>query len=309
MTAAFTLGIIWATGSTFGFAFYQIANRRLVYDASIYRTTFLSLLISSLVGLAFIVFLEPLDSWSQLSIISTIYFALSGLFHFSFGWTLLGFSQSAQGAAQTSPLTSSSVIVSAILGSLIFNEPFNIVLIVGICLLIFGICLIALEQRSKHIDRKLSRFGIFTALLAGICWAISPVFFRLGYHLTPSVFIAILIGLITGSIGSFFLWVFNPSSQSKTKPVENNKYLSPKHFWCLQMLTGIIVGFAIFARWVSLIYLPIVEVNAVSMITIPTVVLIAPLVMANGLEFSGWKLWLGTIFMLIGVGMTLLGGI
>ena len=86
-------------------------------------------------------------------------------------------------------------------------------------------------------------------------------------------------------------------------------FLPPRTFWILQLLAGIVVGAAIFARWTSLVYLPIVEVNALNMLTIPTVVILAPLILGQRLEHSGWQLWLGTVCMLAGIGLTLIGGI
>jgi hypothetical protein len=55
--------------------------------------------------------------------------------------------------------------------------------------------------------------------------------------------------------------------------------------------------------------LPIVHVNALLMLTIPTVVLVAPLVFSKKLEQFGWKLWLGTLIILGGLAVTVFMGV
>jgi hypothetical protein len=85
--------------------------------------------------------------------------------------------------------------------------------------------------------------------------------------------------------------------------------IEPLSFWLVQALSGIAVGGAIMARWISLVHLPIVHVNALMMLTIPTVVLAAPILFSRRLEQSGWKLWLGTLSILAGVALTVFLGV
>lgn len=139
-------GVLWALASTLGFAIYQILNRRLVQQANIYMVTFVVLVASVGVGLLFMPLLGQPGMWRQLTGMGLLWFALSGVVHFSMGWTFISFAQRTIGAARTSPLTTSAIVVSAILGVIFFNEPFNLTLLAGIVLTIAGVYLISQER-------------------------------------------------------------------------------------------------------------------------------------------------------------------
>jgi drug/metabolite transporter (DMT)-like permease len=303
------LGILWGGGSAFAFAFYQIANRRLVNQASVYRTTFLCLVGSVAVGVVFVFLLEEPAIWQQVMPRSILWFAISGLVHFCLGWTALSIAQRAIGAARVSPLISSSVVGGAVLGAVLFGEPFNVTLVGGVLLTIVGIYLISQQGETGRSVSPDTFKGVFMGLLAGTCFAVSPIFFRWGYAITPSSYIAAWIGLIAGAVVSGLMWQVSARTQPPPDPLDTASVLPARTFWTLQLLTGIVVGAAIFGRWISLVYLPIVDVNALNLLTIPTVVILAPLVLKQGLEYSGWQLWLGMVCMLTGIGLTLIGGL
>jgi drug/metabolite transporter (DMT)-like permease len=139
-------GYFWALASTLGFALYQLINRRLVQQSSVYRITLIALLASVGVGVAFAPLLGQPGMWKQLTVMGAIWFALSGVVHFSLGWSFLSLSQRAIGAARTSPLTSITIVLSALLGTVFFAEPFNPTLLVGIGLTVLGIYLISQQN-------------------------------------------------------------------------------------------------------------------------------------------------------------------
>jgi drug/metabolite transporter (DMT)-like permease len=303
------LGILWGGGSAFAFAFYQIANRRLIHQAGVYRTTFLSLLGSVVVGTLFVFLFEAPAVWQRVTGSSILWFALSGLVHFSLGWTMLGIAQRAIGAARVAPLISSSVVVGAVLGAVLLGEPFNLTLICGVLLTVAGIYLISQRGETHSSDSPKTLEGILMGLLSGTCFAVSPIFFRWGYAVTPSSYIAAWMGLAAGAIMSGLVWGVTSRNRPLPDPLDMTARLSPRTFWTLQILSGVVVGTAVFARWISLVYLPIVDVNALNLLTIPTVVILAPIVLEEGLEYSGWQLWLGAACTLGGISLTLIGGI
>ena len=139
-------GVLWAFASTFGFAFYQIANRRLVQQVSAYQVTLVGLLISIGVGVILAPLLTEPNMWQRLTLMAIVWFTLSGVVHFSLGWIFMSFAQRAIGAARTSPLTTSAIILSVVLGTLFFAEPFNLTLLIGIVLTIMGVYLISQQD-------------------------------------------------------------------------------------------------------------------------------------------------------------------
>lgn len=306
--SAGVIGAILGFISTLGFATQQITNRRLVYQANVYRTTFLTLVGAVLASiLAAPLLIQPFNQSGALGL-ALVWFALSGIFHFSIGWTLQGFSQRILGAARASPLTSSMVVLGAIFGALFLGEPFNLILIVGIALTMLGVYLIAREGMNGANGDAHSWKGIFLGLAAGTCWSISPILFRYGYALVPSTFIAVFTGLCAGMAIAGAIWLVNRRRTPDMPNADPTLAAPPRTFWYLQALAGITVGIAVWTRWASLTFLPVVTVNALNMFTIPIVVIAAPIVLGKRLERTGWKLWLGTVSMLIGVAMTLVGG-
>jgi drug/metabolite transporter (DMT)-like permease len=307
-----TAGLLWGTASAFGFAIYQLSNRWLVHKASIYRTTFLSLFISSLFSALIVILFEDPEVWQSLNFTAVFWFSLSGFIHFSLGWNMLGFSQRIIGAAKASPLVSSSVVLSAVFSPFFFPEPFNLALAAGIILLMVGVVLISKEQGGSASVQGRIWQGILFGLLTGACFAVSPIPFRYGFFITPSALIAVWISLTAGMVFALISWLFNEKEARRDNPPDGIKKwrkIEPAQFWLLQFISGLAVAGAIIARWISLVYLPIVHVNALMMLTIPTVVLVAPLVFSRKLEQIGWKLWLGTLTILIGLAVTIFMGV
>ena len=215
-------------------------------------------------------------------------------------------------------MTTSAVVLSALFGTLLFGEPFNAILLLGIALTIGGVYLISKQPGPGPNDSQNDSGpyfswviwqGILIGLLTGACWAISPVFFRWGYEETPSVFVAVLISLVAGWIVSVGVWMVMCNRDGRQKQANDVPALKPVAFWTWQLLAGIVVGASIFGRWVALIDLPIVVVNSINMMVAPMVVFLSPRLLGRALESSGWRLWVGTISILVGVGLTLLGGL
>jgi drug/metabolite transporter (DMT)-like permease len=150
--------------------------------------------------------------------------------------------------------------------------------------------------------------GITFGLLTGACWAVSPVFFRWGYAETPLIYVAVLVSLGAASVVSGAVWLATDGKGSRNKLAAGRLPLRPSTFWTLQLLAGVIVGTAIFARWIALVSLSIVAVNSINMLNVPIVVFLAPLLLGHALERTGWRLWLGTACILGGVGLTIVGG-
>jgi hypothetical protein len=176
----------------------------------------------------------------------------------------------------------------------------------------FGVVLISREQGNNSSAAGRIWPGIIFGLLTGACFAASPIPFRYGYEITPSALIAVWISLTAGMVFALISWIWNEAEAARRKHLEGSMHratLEHLPFWLLQALSGLAVGSAITARWISLVYLPIVHVNALMMLTIPTVVLVAPLIFSRKLEHSGWKLWLGTITILVGIALTVFLGV
>lgn len=151
--------------------------------------------------------------------------------------------------------------------------------------------------------------GIFFGLGAGTCWAVSPVFFRWGYAETPSIYLAVLLSLLAGAVVSLSVWLGLGNRDTGDKLPPGVEAFPARTFWSWQIVAGVAVGMAVFARWLALLDITIVAVNSINMLAVPIIVIVAPLVWGRGLERSGWRLWLGVACVLSGVTLVTIGGL
>ena len=70
--------------------------------------------------------------------------------------------------------------------------------------------------------------------------------------------------------------------------------------WTFKVAAGILVGLSTWMRWVALDLAPVAIVLALSMISVPLVGLLSPLVSGKQLERVTATLWLGTGLILCG---------
>ncbi len=139
------MGVFWAIVAGVGFGFYQVFNRKAGVGIDVYRSTFISLLISALILVTASIAQENLGALATTPLSAYLNFALAGLVHFFIGWTLISLSQNKVGAARTGALIGATPLFATVVAALTLGEILNIWTIVGILLVVAGVYLISNE--------------------------------------------------------------------------------------------------------------------------------------------------------------------
>lgn len=288
-------GAMWAVTAGVGFGVFQTLNRRAVQGMDVYVATFLQLLISALVLAAASLVTENLALLGQASIWAWINFSLAGFFHFFIGWTLLNASQKKIGAARTGSLIGTTPLFGAVIAALTLAEFPTLITIAGILLIVGGVYLVnyANIRRSAPARNGGGRGAIETGwrslllgLAAAVCWSISPLFIRHGLAELPSPILGVTIGITACVLGYAFVLVLRRSST----PLSS---FSADAF-TLKLGAAMLVGLSTWARWVALDLSSVALVLALSLVSVPVVNVLSPLLVGHHLEQVTGQVWLGS---------------
>ncbi len=299
-------GAVWALAAGVGFGVFQSLNRRAVKGMDVYLATFLQLLVSAVVLAVISALTVDLRVLSSAPLAAYVNFALAGFFHFFLGWTLLNLSQKLIGAARTSPLIGTNPLWAVLIAAATLREFPSWISLVGIVLIVAGVAVISAGQINAGAGGgptggspggaaparlPLWRGAVF-GLAAALCWAISPIFIRRGLAMLPSPVLGVTVGLAASCLayGLPLLW---RRSRQGTLAASTDALV-------FKVLAGILVGLSTWGRWVAIDLAPVAMVLALSLVSVPTVILLSPLVAGKHLEHVTAGLWAGATLVVIG---------
>lgn len=291
-------GAMWALAAGAGFGIFQALNRQAVRGMDVYVATFVQLLVSSMVLMAISLVTEDLRLVSRAPIIAILSFVAAGFFHFLIGWTLLNASQKRIGAARTSPLIATVPLFGAIVAAVTLREFPTWLELIGIAIIVLGAYLVSKQgETSSAAANTKQRYGAllqasWMGLAAAFFWAVSPIFIRVGLQGLPSPMLGVTIG-VTASALSYAIILLWQRDRWAGVPITGEA-------WTFKLLAGLLVGLSTWMRWVALDLAPIAVVLALTMISSPLVILLAPLVSGKHLERVTAMLWAGTVLILAG---------
>jgi drug/metabolite transporter, DME family len=314
-------GALWAVGSGLGFGLFQSLNRRALAGMDVALSTFIQLLISAIV-LAFVSLLtEDLGMIASAPIGSLLAFGLVGLIHFFLGWTLLNLAQQLIGAARTGPLLATTPLFGAVLAAIWLQEVPGLFTVAGMILTVTGVLVLSTERpvvaessvpredEAPSVDpsssvatltRSRRRAGLAAALGTASCWALSPIFIREGLEGLPSP----LLGVTVSMVSSAFVFgvVLIVRRVRLADRVDSRTALGFK------VAAGLLVGLSTWMRWIALDLTTVAVVLSVNSISVPTVLLLAPLVVGRHREHVTLRLWFGAALVIAGSLVLILKG-
>ena len=126
-----------------GFGIFQSFNRRAGRSIDSYVSTFLLLVVSSIILVVISLLTEDLSLLGQAPLMAFVNFGLAGFVHFFLGWTFLNLSQKLVGAARTSALIGTTPLFAFVVGLVFYGEVLSLPVIIGIILLIAGVYLVS----------------------------------------------------------------------------------------------------------------------------------------------------------------------
>ena len=279
-------GAWWAVMAGIGFGVFQSVNRRAVDGMDVYLATFLQLLVSAVVLAAVSLLTEDLTLLASVSISAAINFSLAALFHFFIGWTLMNLSQKRIGAARTSPLVSTAPLFAAGIAALTLQEFPTRLSLIGIVMMIAGVY--AVSNQSEPADNAVPAGGwrgsLFGLAAAG-CWAVSPIFIREGLKDLPSPLLGVTIG-ITATVPAYGVVLLWQRQQKRSLATTTDALL-------FKIIAGVLVGLSTWMRWVALDLAPVAVALALTLVSVPVVILLSPLVAGKHQERVTATIWIG----------------
>lgn len=296
-------GALWAVAAGLGFGFFQSLNRRAVHEMDVFLATFLQLLVSAIVFSSITVLTVDLNGLTSVPAGAWINFSLAGFVHFFAGWTFLNASQKRVGAAKTSPLIGTTPLFGAFLAAVTLREFPGYIAWIAIFSMIWGVYLITDRSQVTKEEGNLWVFGIITklglrdswfGLATALCWATSPIFIRLGLNEMPSPVFGVTIGMVTCVIAYAVLIVIRSKQVVKFESMRKDIYLV--------LFAGLILGLATWARWIALDLTKVATVLSLSLLSIPVVMVLSPLLYGSQYERI-------TIPLVFGAGLIITGSL
>jgi drug/metabolite transporter (DMT)-like permease len=284
-------GAWWAVTTGVGFGLFQTLNRRAVRGMDVYLATFMQLLISAIVLAAASLVMEDVRLLFNASAGALVNFALAGFIHFFVGWTFLNASQKRIGAARTSPLIGTTPLFAAAIAALTLSEIPGLLTLAGIATIVGGVYLVSTGSNGEagSEGKSQSAAAILRAswlgLSAAFCWALSPIFIRAGLKELPSPLLGVTVGVIASALAYGFLLLWQ-RERWVGKPVSSEA-------WLFKLAAGLLVGLSTWTRWIALDLAPVAVVLALSMVSVPLVILLSPFVSGKQLERVTALLWAG----------------
>jgi hypothetical protein len=145
-------------------------------------------------------------------------------------------------------------------------------------------------------DWTASLFGLGTAL----CWAVSPVLVRQGLDGLPSPLLGVTIGMVAATLvyglalgGRSWLAAARapvpagggaPSGPGAPPAAGRGGWWGPREALAWKLAAGVLVGVSIWARWYAVALVPVAVVLGLGLLSVPTVLAAAPLLVGRQLE-------------------------
>ena len=291
-------GALWALVAGVGFGMFQTINRRAVRGMDVFFATFIQLVVSAVVLAAIALITEDIRLLFNAPMRAILNFAAAGFFHFFIGWTFLNASQKRIGSARTSPLIGTSPLFATVIAAVAVHEIPSLSALLGIGLIVLGVYAISKQtgdtngyEVGLHMNETRWRDS-WLGLSAALCWALSPIFIRNGLKDLPSPLLGVTVGAAASAIGYGVFLLY-----------QRNRWAGLSitgEAWALKLIAGLLVGLSTWVRWVALELAPIAIVLAITMVSMPVVILLSPYVSGRHLERVTATLWMGTGLILSG---------
>lgn len=301
-------GMAWAAVAGVLFGVFQSVNRAALVDMDIDAAVFIQLFVCS----AFMIVALALDGGSGLSELTgtaVLNFSLAGLIHFLIGWTLLNISQKRLGAARTSPLIATTPLFGTVVAAVTLDEVPGLVEAVGMALIVVGVYVTQHERvravavpsmaggrrelpgpRAEAPGPPLRWFAF--GLGAAFALSVSPIFIRHGLEEVNDPVLGVAVGSVVATVAFGVLLV----ARGKTGSLVAASRTSVA--W--KVLAGILVGLATWTRWYSLSLASVAAVLSLALVSVPTVLFLAPIVAGRHLERITVSIVIGSAFVVGG---------
>lgn len=270
-----------ASGLCFG-VFQSVNVRALRGTDDSYASTFVQVAVAALVLAAAALASGQLDGVLDAPLWAIGDFALAGVLHFLAGWSLLNLSQQRIGAARTGPLLTTAPVFGIVVAAVTIGQVPGPVTLLAIALMCAGAYLVAIRGRARSAPAAdaLPAFG------CAFMWALSPIFILRGLEGFDSPVAGLTVGLVVSVLTyAPALVLIRGAGRAWTAVKES---VGP-----LKAIAGVLVAVATWWRWAALEETGVGVVLALNLLSVPTVLLLAPIISGRQLERVTLGLWAG----------------
>jgi drug/metabolite transporter (DMT)-like permease len=276
-------GALLAAASGVGFGLFQTTNARAVRAAEDpFASTLVQIAVATLALVALSLATGELADALDAPLWALGYFALAGLLHFLAGWSLLNVSQQRIGAARTSPLLTTVPVFGVVVAAVTIGQLPSAIALAAIALMCAGAWLVAMRGGAGNPRIADSLPGLGCAFL----WALSPVFILRGLEGFDSPLIGLTVGLVVSVamfVPAYAAWRGRGRAWSAVAGSAGT----------LKLVAGLLVGISTWWRWAALEDASVGVVLALSLLSVPVVLLLAPAVAGPQVEQVTAWLWAG----------------
>jgi uncharacterized membrane protein len=275
-------GALVAAASGIGFGLFQSLNVRAVRGMDPYASTFLQIFVAALALGALAVATGGIADLEGAPASALVDFAAAGLLHFVAGWTCLNLSQKRIGAARTSPLLVTVPLFGIAIAAVTVGQLPAAVELPAIALMVAGAYVVASRGTRARPARLVDALP---ALACAFCWALSPVLTLRGLEGIDNPLLGITLGLVVSVVGYGLAFAVVGRDLGLTT--------AGREALVIKLVAGILVGLSTWARWAALDSAAVAVVLTLNLLSVPVVLIGAPLVSGRHVEHVTARVWLG----------------
>lgn len=279
-----------AAASGVGFGVFQSINVRALRSTDdSYASTFVQVGTAALALAVAALAAGELDGVLDAPLWALGDFALAGLLHFLTGWSLLNLSQQRIGAARTGPLLTTVPVFGVVIAAVTIGQLPGAVTLFAIALMCTGAYVVA--TRGGAGGARLA--DALPALGCACMWALSPIFILRGLEGFDSPVAGLTVGLVVSVLAFAPALVLARGAERAWTAVKGS-------VGSLKLIAGVLVAIATWWRWAALEDATVGAVLALNLLSVPTVLFLAPIVAGRHIERVTAGLWAGAALVVSG---------
>ena len=201
----------------------------------------------------------------------------------------LNISQHKIGAARSSPLLATVPLWGLAIAAIVRGEVPHAEAFVGIALMVAGALTVSSPASMAGMRWQDSMYALATAFL----WALSPIFTIEGLEEVDSPLLGVSVGVVASALAFAVLIAVWPGSRERARGL-------PRSGLALKMASGAIVALATWGRWEALDQTTVAVVLALNLLSVPAVLILAPLLAGAQAERVSMRVWVGAALVVVG---------
>jgi drug/metabolite transporter (DMT)-like permease len=273
---------VLAAVSGVGFGLFQSVNARAVRSEDPFASTLVQVAVATVLLTALSLATGELIDALHAPLWALGDFALAGVLHFLAGWSLLNLSQQRIGAARTSPLLTTVPVFGLVVAAVTIGQVPGALAMIAIAVMCVGAYIVAMRGGRETPTVASALPGLGCALL----WALSPIFILRGLEGFDSPLAGLTIGLIVSVAAYVPAYALVRGTEPAWRAVSSSAV-------GLKLLAGVLVGVSTWWRWAALEDAAVGVVLALGLLSVPIVLLLAPVLGGRHVEHVTLGLWTG----------------